>query len=93
MQNQFDAVQKPIHYNSGKIETIDYIQDVTSQITDGFEGACVANVIKYVSRYNKKNGLEDLKKAQWYLNRVIDYKRNPISEKLQPQISKVEPLI
>ena len=32
---------------------------------------CIANVIKYVSRYKRKNGIEDLKKARWYLERQI----------------------
>lgn len=59
-----DVVNNPAHYTSGKIEVIDFIED---QKLDFLEG----NVIKYVSRYKKKNGLEDLKKAQWYLNKLI----------------------
>jgi hypothetical protein len=69
----FDMVNKPRHYNSGNIEPIDYIEDVTRQLTDGFEGACIANVIKYISRQHLKNGLVDVKKARWYLNRLIEY--------------------
>ena len=53
----------PDHYKVG-IETIDYI---TSWKMDYLEG----NIIKYVSRYNYKNGVEDLKKAQWYLTKLI----------------------
>ena len=54
----------PEHYTQG-IECIDYI---TSKNMSFLEG----NVIKYVTRYKMKNGLEDLKKAQWYLNRLIE---------------------
>ena len=54
----------PEHYIHG-IECIDYI---TSKNMSFLEG----NVIKYVTRYKMKNGLEDLKKAQWYLNRLIE---------------------
>lgn len=61
----------PSHYTSGKIETIDYIEDKLS--TDSFEGYCAGNVLKYMSRYRNKNGLEDLKKAKWYLNRLIGF--------------------
>jgi hypothetical protein len=54
----------PEHYTQG-IECIDYI---TSKNMSFLEG----NVVKYVTRYKMKNGLEDLKKAQWYLNRIIE---------------------
>ena len=53
----------PDYYRSG-IETADYIE---SNKMDYFQG----NVIKYVTRYKRKNGLEDLKKAEWYLQRLI----------------------
>jgi len=55
----------PSHYRQGDIEVIDYILD---QKFDYLEG----NIIKYVSRYKNKNGVEDLNKAQWYLRRLID---------------------
>jgi hypothetical protein len=64
-----DNVNHPRHYNSGKYEVIDVIED---SLKDGFEPYCIGNVMKYVSRYKHKNGVEDLKKAQWYLGRVID---------------------
>jgi hypothetical protein len=53
----------PSYYREG-IETVDYIE---SHGMDYMQG----NVIKYVTRYKMKNGLEDLKKAQWYLKRLI----------------------
>lgn len=55
----------PNHYKQGNIEVIDFILDQKFSYIEG-------NVVKYISRYKKKNGLEDLKKAQWYLNRVIE---------------------
>lgn len=66
----FDPVDKPSHYANKEIEVIDYIQDTLSD--EEFEGYCMGNVIKYVSRYKHKNGVEDLKKARYYLNKVID---------------------
>jgi hypothetical protein len=66
----FDPVDKPQHYANKEIEVIDYIQDTLSD--EEFEGYCMGNVIKYVSRYKHKNGVEDLKKARYYLNKAID---------------------
>lgn len=64
-----DNVNHPAHYTTGEIEVIDYIQDKLTP--EQFEGYCVGNILKYVSRYRYKGGLEDLKKGQWYLNRLI----------------------
>ena len=62
---QFDNVNHPAHYKVGGIETIDFID--AKQL-----GYNLGNVIKYVSRADHKdNKVEDLKKAQWYLNREI----------------------
>lgn len=66
-----DNVNHPNHY-LGKVEVIDYIEDKLS--FEQFEGYLAGNVIKYLSRYQKKNGLEDLKKGRWYLNKLIEVK-------------------
>ena len=66
---QEDNVNHPSHYTFGKIEVMDYIEDKLSDVE--CEGYFVGIIIKYVSRFRKKNGIEDLKKAQWYLNRLI----------------------
>lgn len=66
----FDVVNHPSHYNKGRIECIDAIDSATVG-KSGIEAVCVANVIKYLFRYEEKNGLEDVKKAQWYLNKLI----------------------
>lgn len=62
-------VVKPPHYNQGAIEAINYIRQ---QLGTGFVEYCQGNVIKYLHRWKYKNGLEDLEKAQWYLQRMID---------------------
>lgn len=64
-----DNVNHPNHYTQGKYEVIDYIEDKLNK--EELQGYCVGNVLKYVSRFKHKNGLEDLKKAEWYLNRLI----------------------
>jgi len=65
----FDNVNKPKHYNQSKFEPIDVIQEWGGK--DQFEGFCWGNVIKYCSRYKHKNGVEDLKKARYYLDKLI----------------------
>lgn len=67
---QNDAVNHPSHYTQGRFEVIDIIEDAV-QGADPFEAVCLANVIKYTTRYRHKNGVEDLKKAQWYLAKLI----------------------
>jgi hypothetical protein len=69
-----DNVNHPSHYTQGGIETIDYLQAKMTQ--EQFEGYLLGNVLKYVSRYPHKNGTEDLKKAQWYLSKLIGVKEN-----------------
>ena len=69
-----DNVNHPAHYADKNIEVIDYMQDTLSP--EQFEGYCRGNVIKYISRYDRKNGIEDLRKAQWYLNKLIEVKDN-----------------
>lgn len=65
-----DNVNSPSHYTQGGIECIDAITAAVSG-KSGIEAVCVANVIKYLWRYELKNGVEDVKKAQWYLNRLV----------------------
>ncbi|QVW53670.1 hypothetical protein ZS_05 [Salmonella phage vB_STM-ZS] len=65
-----DNVNSPSHYTQAGIECIDAITAAVSG-KSGIEAVCVANVIKYLWRYELKNGVEDVKKAQWYLNRLV----------------------
>lgn len=65
-----DNVNHPSHYTAGSIEAIDAIEAATTGL-DGFEGMLTGNTIKYLWRWKHKNGVEDLRKAAWYLNRLI----------------------
>ncbi|EAC7449663.1 DUF3310 domain-containing protein [Listeria monocytogenes] len=62
-----DNINNPAHYTSGGIETLDYIK---AKVSD-YPSYAAGNILKYVSRYEHKNGIEDLKKAQFYLNDLI----------------------
>ena len=64
-----DMVNSPEHYNKAGIETIDALE---AMLTDGFDYYLQGNIVKYLWRYRYKNGVEDLKKAQWYLNKLIE---------------------
>ena len=65
-----DMVNHPSHYTQGGIECIDALKAATVSKT-GIEAVCTANAIKYLWRYEKKNGIEDVKKARWYIDRLI----------------------
>lgn len=65
-----DKVNSPKHYNFGNIEVIDFIHQVVKNYPAKLAYS-IGNVIKYVARAPFKNGLEDLKKAEWYLKDVI----------------------
>ena len=68
-----DMVNSPPHYNQYGIECIDAIRACTG---DGFDTYLQGNILKYIWRYNYKNGIEDLKKAQWYLNKLIEVRND-----------------
>ena len=70
-RNGLDMVNHPKHYKAKNgMEVIDVIEAFTANL-EGYEATHTGNVIKYICRWKEKNGLEDLKKAQWYLNRLI----------------------
>ena len=60
----------PNHYVFGGIETIEYLK--AKMTAEEYRGFLKGNVLKYVSRESEKNGLEDLKKAKWYLDKMIE---------------------
>ena len=64
-----DMVNSPPHYNKAGVECIDAIQAATGE---GYEFYLQGNILKYLWRYRYKNGTEDLKKAQWYLAKLIE---------------------
>lgn len=65
-----DPVNHPGHYTAGKVECIDALEAATSGLI-GIEAVCTANAIKYLWRWKLKNGAQDLKKAKWYIDRLI----------------------
>tara|TARA_X000001388_G_scaffold36789_1_gene26042 strand:+ start:1476 stop:1847 length:372 start_codon:yes stop_codon:yes gene_type:complete len=68
LSTEEDMVNHPTHYNKSGIECIDAIQAMTDE---GFEHYLQGNIMKYLWRYRYKNGVEDLKKAEWYLHKLI----------------------
>jgi hypothetical protein len=60
----------PSHYQKGKVECIDAIESATAGL-EGIEAFCTGNAIKYLYRWKQKGGAEDLAKAKWYLEKLI----------------------
>lgn len=69
-QHEFDAVERPAHYASTSIECIDAM--VETQGDEAVKSFCICNAFKYLWRHNSKNGDEDIKKANWYLNKAVE---------------------
>jgi hypothetical protein len=82
-----DMVNNPPHYNKAGIETIEAIKAMTDT---GFEYYLQGNIMKYLWRYRYKNGVEDLKKAQWYLNELIDVIEDDTEEYPIPSDDKID---
>lgn len=73
-ETNYDSVNNPRHYDLGNgMEVFDVIKEVLGE--QGTEGYCIGNVIKYVCRFNKKNGEEDLRKAKWYLDKYLEHSK------------------
>lgn len=70
MKKEFDMVNNPKHYASGKIECIDAMEAAYG--TEAVMWFCICNAFKYHWRFKNKNGIEDLKKAQWYKDKYIE---------------------
>jgi len=70
-----DNVDSPHHYTAGDVEVIDIIRQAVDGAT-GFEAVCLANCVKYLMRYRHKNGVEDLFKAEKYLQWLIAELKN-----------------
>lgn len=82
-----DAIN-PAHYQKGGIECIEAIE--ASMTQEAFKGFLKGNCIKYLYRYENKNGVEDLKKAQWYLLRLIGILDNKETNKGEEWLEKIE---
>jgi hypothetical protein len=68
-----DMVNHPAHYNKTGIECIEAIK---AMLGSGFKYYLQGNIMKYLWRYRYKDGVQDLKKAQWYLTELIDVVEN-----------------
>ena len=68
---QKDNVNHPSHYTQGGVECIDAIKAATVGLT-GIEAVCAGNAIKYMWRWKFKNGAEDIRKAIWYLEKLLE---------------------
>lgn len=65
-----DMVNHPSHYETGKYECIDVMLE--TQGKDAVLNFCLCNAFKYLYRHNRKNGIEDVKKAKWYVDKYIE---------------------
>ena len=73
-----DAVN-PKHYKQGLVECIYAIDSATTN-KKGIIAVCTGNIIKYIWRCEDKNGLEDLYKAKWYLDKLIATKEKQLAK-------------
>lgn len=75
-------VNHPQHYQLGNgLETIDIIDSATAELT-GIEAFDTGNAIKYLCRWKKKNGIEDLKKSVWYIQHLIAHEESLIKKQV-----------
>lgn len=70
-----DVVNHPPHYTSGGVECVDAIEAALAAQADPVSGWMTGSIIKYLWRWPQKNGVEDLEKARWYLDRLIERER------------------
>lgn len=70
MDKEFDIVNNPQHYTDGSIECIDAMEAAYG--IEAVKWFCICNAFKYQWRFKKKNGIEDLKKSQWYQNKYME---------------------
>ena len=81
-------VSHPDHYNSGKYEVIDIIEEFTKGLS-GLEAVCTGNAIKYILRWKKKGGYQDLEKAMWYIQHMLDKHKEAEHKPLNVVIHKL----
>ena len=76
MDKNTESVNHPSHYQSDTgTEVIDVIEAFTFEL-DGIAAFDTGNILKYICRWSKKNGLQDLNKAEWYLQHLISHIEN-----------------
>lgn len=77
-----DPVNHPSHYESGKFECIEVMEEALGY--DAVRDFCICNAFKYLYRHKRKNGYEDIKKAQWYINKYIEMTEEAKENGLEP---------
>ena len=65
-----DMVNHPPHYNTGKFESIDVMME--TQGVEAVQDFCMCNAFKYIYRHKFKNGIEDIRKAKWYIDKYLE---------------------
>lgn len=65
-----DVVNHPSHYETGKFECIDVMCEAVG--VEAVKNFCICNAFKYIYRHKRKNGVEDIKKAKWYIDKFIE---------------------
>lgn len=65
-----DPVNHPSHYETGKFECIEVMQEALG--TESVIQFCICNAFKYLYRFRRKNGMEDIQKAGWYINKALE---------------------
>lgn len=78
IDNEIDKVNHPQHYETGKFECIDVM--VETQGKQAVLDFCLCNAFKYIYRHQRKNGLEDIKKAKWYIDKYIELWEKGVTE-------------
>lgn len=69
-----DNVNHPAHYETGKFECIEVMLE--TQGVEATNDFCVCNALKYIYRHRNKNGVEDIKKADWYLKKYLEFAKS-----------------
>ena len=83
ISDKIDLVNNPPHYTHGDIECIDAIRSALGP--EGFAAFCRGNIIKYNWRCDHKAGVQDVEKAGWYLERLIDTMRTKPEHSKPPE--------
>lgn len=91
MSNRYESkdemVSKPSHYQTESgLETIDVIEAFTADLK-GIEAADTANIIKYICRWKKKNGIQDLEKVMWYTQHLINHVKKEQEQKAKKALN------
>lgn len=79
-KEQPDNVNHPAHYETGKYECIEVMLETQGKET--VKAYCLCAAFKYLYRHNRKNGLEDIKKARWYLDKYVELEEGEADDKV-----------